>query len=100
MSSRLGRIVISVALVACGIFAAGCDERGWGRGRYYGDYSSTDVSFGLDWLPWFGGYSVVDDYEYVTEYYSTEVGDYGWYDYDYGWGYDDGYWRGKLADKP
>lgn len=98
---------MSVALLACGVFAIGCDEREWGRNRHHGDYSSTDVSFGFDWLPWFGGYDVVDEYDYVTEYYSTEVVDYGGYDYgydydydyDYGYDYGDGYWRTKRAER-
>jgi hypothetical protein len=90
------KIAMCVALIVCGAFAAGCDEREWGLDRHHGDRSSTDVSVGLGWLPWFGGYET-DEYYEVTDYYTTEVVDYGGYGYDYGYDYyyEDGIWKTK-----
>lgn len=101
MTSKLTKIVLSVALMAFLATAAGCDEREWGSSRdRYGSWS--DAFFNFDF---FGsdccGYEVYDEY-YVEETY-VETGYYDGYDVYYddgGYYYDDGYyygddWKGK-----
>lgn len=94
MNEKLTKIVLSLALVGVLLPTAGCKHKRGG----YGGGSYTDVFFGMDWLPSFGGFDCCDDYvEY--EYYEEDVyvgtSDSYYYEDDFyydEWYWDDGYW--------
>ena len=96
MTSKLTKIVLSLALIAFVVSTAACDEREWGRSRGH-DGSGSDAWFNFDFI---GsdccGYEVVDEY-YVEETY-IETDYYDGYDdggyYDAGGYYGDD-WKGK-----
>ncbi len=106
MYKKLTRTALSVALAGALLTATGCElPRG---GSYGGSY--TDVFFGLDWLPGFGGYDYYDGYE-TYEYYEEDVfvvdtgGDYYYddyyvddYYYDEGLYFEDEYWDDGYWD--
>ncbi|MBN2473172.1 MAG: hypothetical protein JXB62_01090 [Pirellulales bacterium] len=107
MGKRLTRIVLGLAMIGILLPAVGCKPRNSGHSGGYYDGSYTDVFFGLDWLPGFGGYEVWDEstyqeYEYYDEYYEDYYYDEYYEDYyydDYYDGYwDDGYWDDEWYD--
>ncbi len=85
MNGKLSKIALTLLLAGILLPAAGCKYKPGSHGG-----SSTDVFFGLDWLP---GYDYVDVYEdvYVTDTYYEDT----YYEDTY---YEDTYYEDSYYD--
>ena len=85
MKTKLAKILLTLSLLAILLPSTGCDP------RRSGDYatSTSGFSFGLDWLPDFGGFDYFDDTVVIDEF--VEEDDFGFDSYDDFDFFDDGF---------
>ena len=101
MYKKLTKTVLSLALVGLLLPMVGCKYK---KGGYHGG-SYTDVAFGMDWLPSFGGYDIWDEYEetvvYEEDVFVSTSDSYYYEDdiyYTDDYYYDDGYYDDEYYD--
>ncbi|MFQ5412748.1 MAG: hypothetical protein ACE5EC_10645 [Phycisphaerae bacterium] len=94
MNTKLAKILLTLALFAFLLPNAGCEPR---RGGSYST-SYSGFSFGLDWLPDFGGFDFFDDTVEYDEYEYVEDDDFGFDSFDDFDFFDDGFYDDGFYD--
>jgi len=92
MNTKLAKILLTLSLLTLLLPSTGCEPR---RGGNYGT-SISDFSFGLDWLPDFGGFDFFDDTVVIDEYVEDDA--FGSDSYDNFDFFDDGFDDGGFYD--